>query len=283
MATRTLIHARRPARALAAGLCLFVSACGASAPPRELVDARAAYKRAEGGPALRLVPTALHEAKTSLDQAESALQNDGDSDRTKDLAYVAQRKAELAEARANISASDQARDQARTDAQQKLAQIESSARGELNSTRDQLAREQAARESAERAARESADSAARIAAAKERDRKTDVNITGSVLFGSGESMLTANAQEKLNQAAQTLRENEGVRIAVEGHIDSSAKEKKGDLSRRRAEVVRDYLVSKGVAAERVTISAMGASRPAADNKTAEGRANNRRVELITQR
>ncbi|HEU4538687.1 MAG TPA: DUF4398 domain-containing protein, partial [Polyangiaceae bacterium] len=100
MATRTPFHARRPARACAAALCLLVSACGASAPPRELVDARAAYKRAESGPAMRLVPTALHEAKTSLDQAEAALQNDGDSDRTKDLAYVAQRKAELAEARA---------------------------------------------------------------------------------------------------------------------------------------------------------------------------------------
>ncbi len=280
----TFRPSRRAARAPAAALCLtLLTACGASAPPRELVDARAAYKRAEAGPAMKFVPTALHEAKTSLDQAEAALRDDGDSARTKDLAYVAQRKAELAETRAGISSADQSRDQARVDLQQKLSQIESSNQGELSKTRDQLAREQAAREQAERAARESTDSAARIAAAKERDRKTDVNITGSVLFGPGESMLTPNAQEKLNQAAQTLRENESVRITVEGHTDNSAKEKKGDVSRRRAEVVRDYLVSKGVAAERVSISAMGSSRPAADNKTVEGRANNRRVELITQK
>jgi outer membrane protein OmpA-like peptidoglycan-associated protein len=261
----------------------LAAACGTTLPPKELVDARSAYQRASAGPAMKFVPTALHEAKTSLDQAESSFQNDGDSEHTRDLAYVAQRKAELAEARAGISSSDQSRDQARADLQQKLGQIEAADRGELNKTRDQLAREQAARESADRAARDSAESAARIAEAKERDRKKDVNITGSVLFGPGESILTPIAQEKLNQAAQTLRENESVRIAVEGHTDNSAKEKKGDLSRRRAEVVRDYLVSKGVAAERVSISAMGSARPAADNKTVEGRANNRRVELITQR
>jgi outer membrane protein OmpA-like peptidoglycan-associated protein len=282
MATRPLCPSPRFARAAAAALAAALTACGASAPPRELVDARNAYKRAEGGPAVKLVPTALHEAKTSLDQAEAAFRDDGVSDRTKDLAYVAQRKAELAEARAGISASDQQRDQARNDAQQKLSQIESSAQGELSKTRDQLAREQAAREQAERAARDSTENAARIAAQKERDRKNDINITGSVLFGPGESSLTPIAQEKLNTAAQTLRENEGVRIVVEGHTDNTAKEKKGDLSRRRAEVVRDYLVSKGVPSERVTVSGFGSSRPAADNRTVEGRANNRRVELVTQ-
>jgi outer membrane protein OmpA-like peptidoglycan-associated protein len=285
MATCTLprLRARRaPAAALALGLAL-VTACGAGAPPRELVDARAAYKRAESGEATKYVPAALHEAKTALDQAEASFRDDGDSSHTKDLAYVAQRKSELAEARSGISSSDKARDQARADLQQRLAQIESSNQGELSKTKDQLAREQAAREQAERAARESTDSAARIAAEKERQRKNDVNVTGSVLFGPGESMLTPIAQEKLNQAAQTLKENEHIRVVVEGHTDNSAKEKKGDISRRRAEVVRDFLVSKGVAAERVSVSAMGSARPAADNKTVAGRANNRRVELITQR
>ncbi|HEU4405574.1 MAG TPA: OmpA family protein [Polyangiaceae bacterium] len=282
MPTRTLSRlVRAPAAALSLALA---TACGASAPPRELVDARAAYKRAsESGDATKFVPTALHEAKTALDQAERAFQDDADSPNTKDLSYVAQRKAELAEARAGISSSDKVRDQARADLQQKLSQIESANQGELSKTRDQLAREQAAREQAERAARDSTENAARIAAEKERQRKNDVTVTGSVLFGAGESMLTPIAQERLNQAAQTLKENEHIRITVEGHTDNSAKEKKGDLSRRRAEVVRDYLVSKGVASERINVMAMGSARPAADNKTVEGRANNRRVELITQR
>jgi outer membrane protein OmpA-like peptidoglycan-associated protein len=269
-----------PAAALSIALA---TACGAGAPPRELVDARAAYQRAEASDATKFVPTAVHEAKTSLDQAEASFRDDGDSVKTKDLAYVAQRKSELAEARSGISSSDKVRDQARVDLQQRLTQIESANQGELSKTKDQLAREQAAREQAERAARESADSAARIAAEKERNRKTDVTVTGSVLFGVGETMLTPIAQERLNQAAQTLKENEHIRITVEGHTDNSAKEKKGDVSRRRAEVVRDYLVSKGVSADRVMVSAMGSARPAADNKTVEGRANNRRVELITQR
>jgi outer membrane protein OmpA-like peptidoglycan-associated protein len=53
-----------------------------------------------------------------------------------------------------------------------------------------------------------------------------------------------------------------------------------DLSTRRAEAVRDYLSSHGVAADRIRAEGLGFSRPLGDNKTAEGRANNRRVEIV---
>jgi outer membrane protein OmpA-like peptidoglycan-associated protein len=283
MTTRFSLRSLGPARLPAAALSLtLLAACGTTMPPGELVAARSAYQRASAGPAMQYVPTAVHEAKTSLDQAESAFQRDGDSARAKDLAYVAQRKAELAETKGSIGAAEHSNQQARADLQQKLVQIEGANRGELNATRDQISREQAAREQADRAARASSESAARIAAEKA-NAKGDVNITGSVLFGPGESILTPIAQEKLTQAAQALRENESMRVTVEGHTDNTAKEKKGDLARRRAEVVRDFLVSKGVPSERVNVMGMGSSRPAADNKTVEGRANNRRVELIPLR
>jgi outer membrane protein OmpA-like peptidoglycan-associated protein len=55
-----------------------------------------------------------------------------------------------------------------------------------------------------------------------------------------------------------------------------------ELSQRRARAVRDYLVSRGISADRVTSQGFGSNRPIGDNATAEGRANNRRVEIVVQ-
>ena len=70
-------------------------------------------------------------------------------------------------------------------------------------------------------------------------------------------------------------------MVVEGHTDSQGSASSNqDLSQRRAEAVRDYLVSRGIAGDRLTAQGFGPSRPIADNGTAEGRANNRRVEIV---
>jgi len=70
---------------------------------------------------------------------------------------------------------------------------------------------------------------------------------------------------------------------VEGHTDAKGSETYNlDLSARRAEAVRSYLVSQGVDQSRVSSQGLGFARPIADNKSAEGRANNRRVEIVVQ-
>jgi outer membrane protein OmpA-like peptidoglycan-associated protein len=70
---------------------------------------------------------------------------------------------------------------------------------------------------------------------------------------------------------------------VEGHSDSKGnKDHNLELSARRAEAVRTYLVSQGVNSSRISSQGLGFSRPIAPNKTAEGRANNRRVEIVVQ-
>jgi outer membrane protein OmpA-like peptidoglycan-associated protein len=72
-------------------------------------------------------------------------------------------------------------------------------------------------------------------------------------------------------------------MIVEGHADSQgAAEYNQELSQRRAEAVRTYLVSRGISAERVSAQGFGLTRPIADNASAEGRANNRRVEIVVQ-
>lgn len=75
-----------------------------------------------------------------------------------------------------------------------------------------------------------------------------------------------------------------VNIEVAGHTDNRGSDKYNmKLSQRRAEAVRTYLISKGIAADRLTAKGYGESQPVADNATDEGRFKNRRVELIEQR
>ncbi|HEU4538686.1 MAG TPA: OmpA family protein [Polyangiaceae bacterium] len=277
-----LRHAKRYAP-LALGAAIAAAGCGASAPPRELVDARAAYKRAESGPPAKLVPAELHGAKTSLDQAEAAFRDDGDSDRTKDLAYVAQRKAEHVEALANDAANNQRREQATNDAQQLRINNAQRAQSELAQTKESLGREKAARADAERRAKEAMDNLARIAAIKEEPRGTVITLSGGVLFASGKWELLPLAQEKLTQIAQALKEQEGATITVEGHTDSQGPAAANqELSQNRARAVREFLVARGLPADRVSANGYGPDRPIADNKSPEGRANNRRVEIVVQ-
>jgi outer membrane protein OmpA-like peptidoglycan-associated protein len=71
------------------------------------------------------------------------------------------------------------------------------------------------------------------------------------------------------------------RLLIEGHTDSQGtQENNQTLSQRRADAVRTLFVARGIAADRVTAKGFGLSRPVADNGTPEGRANNRRVEIV---
>ena len=88
----------------------------------------------------------------------------------------------------------------------------------------------------------------------------------------------------LDQAAATLKEWGDVKVEVAGHTDSRGADGYNmNLSQRRAEAVRSYMIDKGVAADRLTAKGYGESRPVADNGTEDGRFQNRRVELVPQK
>ena len=254
-------------------------ACGTTMPPRELLDARAAYEKAKAGEATKLKPESLHEAKVALDQAELAYQDDATSDRTRDLSYVAERKAELAMALAGQSAAQGQKELANREMLTSLQQ----AKGELTSTRQALETERKARMDAERRARDAMDklSVAAALAVKEEPRGTVITLPGNVLFGSGKWELLPAAQEKLDHVADALKNQADHRMVVEGHTDSQGNEESNiELSQKRAQSVRDYVVSRGVPGDIISAKGLGQSRPVADNRTADGRANNRRVEII---
>jgi len=87
--------------------------------------------------------------------------------------------------------------------------------------------------------------------------------------------------ELMDKNVAALKEWGDVNVEVAGHTDSLGSEKYNmGLSLRRAEAVRNYLVDKGIPAERLTVKGYGESQPVADNATEEGRFQNRRVELI---
>jgi len=106
-------------------------------------------------------------------------------------------------------------------------------------------------------------------------------ILGDGFFGVGQSTLSAVARAEVRRIASVLLEHPEYRIAVEGHTDSSGSRALNQrLSEERAAAVRAGLVAEGIAPQRVTTIGHGPELPIADNATAAGRAQNRRVEVI---
>jgi outer membrane protein OmpA-like peptidoglycan-associated protein len=140
------------------------------------------------------------------------------------------------------------------------------------------------REDADRRAAAANAALAGIGTVKQEPRGMVITLSGSVLFASNKSELLPSAQKKLGDVADALnKQDPQSKMIVEGHADSQgAAEYNQELSQRRAEAVRTYLVSRGISAERVSAQGFGLTRPIADNASAEGRANNRRVEIVVQ-
>jgi outer membrane protein OmpA-like peptidoglycan-associated protein len=314
------------------------------------MDARAAYQQASTNTTVQQESARdLAEARQALLEAEREYDRDNTSARARSLAYVALRKAQLAEAHASLALAQRRR----ATAAQALAELREAQRqqamAELQSAQEQLAearrmRDEAARlaearrlqaeterlqaeaehqqeqterlrqeeqqrreaeaqaqrlaeaqaqAETERKAREEAERRATEALAtlqregevgvREDARGTVLTLSGSVLFISGQADLLPSARSRLSEVAQALQQTDN-RLTIEGHTDSQGSEQYNEeLSLRRAEQVRDFLTAQGVSPDRITVRGLGEFRPVASNATAEGRANNRRVEIVLQR
>lgn len=249
------------------GACAVVFAGCAHTVPAELAAARQAYQRTSEGPAAKLVPAELHQAQVALAAAEKSFVDDPESYRTRDLAYVAHRKCEMVDALAGISADQSSTVAAKEDFVTRQGEIVTETKADLSQTRGALM-----------------DALAKLAEVKEEDRGLVITLSGSVLFRSDEATLMPAAQARLDQVAEALLTSPERSLVVEGHTDSQGTDDHNrDLSQRRADAVRTYLVGRGYAADRIVAQGLGEGRPVADNDTTEGRSNNRRVEIIIQR
>ena len=269
----------------------LLAGCAASIPPPELVNARQAYERASTGQAAQLVPAELHKAQEALAIAEKSFKDDPESFRTRDLAYVADRKAKLAEALATTAAENAATAKANKDYQATQTEIVKNTKEDLAASERnaelkavQLAAEQKARLDAENRAAVAQADLAKLAAVKEEARGLVITLSGSVLFASNKSALLPAAQNRLNQVADALMATKERKLTIEGHTDSQGSSSYNQvLSQQRADAVRSYLISRGYPSDLIQAQGIGEDRPVADNASAEGRANNRRVEIIVSR
>ena len=104
---------------------------------------------------------------------------------------------------------------------------------------------------------------------------------GGVQFATGTAELNASARASAAKFSGIVASYPGLRFNVEGHTDSTGSvATNNDLSLRRAIAVRDYLIGQGVPASSIDVAGLGSFIPTGDNATAEGRARNRRVEIV---
>ena len=107
-----------------------------------------------------------------------------------------------------------------------------------------------------------------------------VAFPGDMLYGSGSSSLAAGGYDRLRTLASTLTRYPETDVIVKGHTDSGGSEQLNQtLSERRADNVRNFLISEGVAGHRVRAFGFGETLPVAPNNTEAGRQQNRRVEI----
>jgi len=102
-----------------------------------------------------------------------------------------------------------------------------------------------------------------------------------VFFEVDKAELLATSTPELQAVARFMELHPGVRVQISGHTDADGSPAYNlDLSQRRAEAVRTWLIQAGIAEERTQAKGYGEAKPVADNSTAEGRARNRRTEFL---
>lgn len=106
-------------------------------------------------------------------------------------------------------------------------------------------------------------------------------VLEGIAFGTGKADITPETEAILETAYNTLEQNPEIAVEIRGYTDNTGRAASNvTLSQARADAVREYLIQKGIAPERITAKGFGPENPVAPNTTAEGRAQNRRIEFF---
>jgi len=201
-------------------------------------------------------------------------------------AAEAKRQAELTAARAAQMRAEAATQSAQQKAAAEMAAQQAAAKAAAEQAALQ-AKEQAARDEAARAQAATAALRAQllqqlneVLQTTDTPRGLVVNMA-DVLFQTGKYALSQDAQLKLAKLSGIIQAHPGLNLAIEGHTDTTGSaDFNMKLSQQRADTVREFLVAQGLSPDTITAKGMGQDNPVADNSTAAGRKQNRRVEII---
>jgi OmpA-OmpF porin, OOP family len=256
---------------------LLGGGCTAGSPPVALEQARSAYAQAEQTPAVAAnAPVPLREAHQALQRAERAWTDHHDTEEVHHLATLASQRVDIARAAAEKQVAEAQIQQATEDRDQVLL--------DARTREAQRAHQQAqvATSQAQAATSQVQQLQQELAALKAKQTERGLVLTlGDVLFETGKAELRPGALQNLYPLVTFLQKYPERRVMIEGHTDSVGSEAYNlDLSQRRADAVRDFLLQNGVNPAQLTTRGYGKASPVASNNTAEGRQQNRRVELI---
>ena len=113
---------------------------------------------------------------------------------------------------------------------------------------------------------------------------TKIELKQTIYFATRKARIKRRSYPLLKEVAQVLKENPNIRVRIEGHTDSRGSDRFNlRLSRNRAKAVRKFLIKQGVAKDRMKAEGFGETVPIADNRTNDGRSQNRRVEFVIER
>jgi outer membrane protein OmpA-like peptidoglycan-associated protein len=241
--------------------------CGGShPPPAELQNARAAYNQAVLDPTANYNPSGVIESRQALDAAEAEYAKSPKSDEVKTLGYVAQRKAEIAEANAKTAAS----------AQQEIAQGQ-----------HQLTQQKAVTGTQERRANLALEQLG--LAVKDEPQGTVITLPNTGMFDTNKSDIKPEAKQRLADIAKAVKtvqsqgapQDMGRTLMIIGYTDSTgSEERNAKLSKDRSEAVKTFFGQHGLDQNKIETEGRGEANPVGDNGTAQGRSENRRVEII---
>jgi outer membrane protein OmpA-like peptidoglycan-associated protein len=281
----------------AAAVAAALAGCAStpSEPPTALEQARSAFQAAKSNPHVpRFAPNELNQAGQRLDQVERLWTRGEDAEMVAHEAYIAKQQARIASEIAAARAAHIEIEQADTErknviAQSRAQQAQSAAQ---TSEAERLAAERRAEQVRQQAALEQQRSEQQIKQlesqlkdlkAEQTNRGWVLTLGSDVLFDVGKSVLLPGAYRSIEQVGQFLQANPDRSITIAGYTDSTGSEQLNlDLSRRRAEAVKQALVARNIDPSRIRVQAYGEANPVATNDTSAGRQLNRRVEVVIE-
>ena len=241
----------------------LLTGCASQQSQQVLGEAEASFQQVKEDPnVLRSAPKDVIRAGESLARAERLSSYWGSADDVVHYAYLSQRYSQIARQHADLVLN-----------QERLARLE------LERERLQLALREAKLLGAQQQGQWLEEQVVNLAAS-ETDRGLVMTL-GDVLFDAGRTELKASANRTILKLVQFLQINPRRNIRIEGYTDNRGVSAENlDLSRARAQAVADVLVDLGIDARRMQVKGYGEAHPLAENASAKGRAQNRRVEIL---